>query len=162
MDWSSDVCSSDLNGPCAHPVGRRGRTSPSRARHGDGAELVGQPSLFKRPVRSRWRRGERHPARSREGGMNADDVIAVAFGRSADGYLAARVEDIAFIALPVKDGLRIATGWRLRKSIDQWTAAAVHGASAAVRSAEHTSELQSLLRISSAVFFLHKQQHHTL
>src|SRR3546814_17885231 len=62
--------------------------------------------------------------------MNADDVIAVAFGRSADGYLAARVEDIAFIAIPVKDGLRIATGWRLRKSIDQWTAADAYGRSA--------------------------------
>ncbi|HEY9579489.1 MAG TPA: hypothetical protein VIR65_06450 [Rhizorhapis sp.] len=89
--------------------------------------------------------------------MNADDVIAVAFGRSADGYLAARVEDIAFIAIPVKDGLRIATGWRLRKSIDQWTAADVYGASATVadeaafqthveENAQHRRQLRTLGR----------------
>src|SRR3546814_8107671 len=107
-------------------MGGRGRTSPSRARHGDGAKLVGQPSLFERPVRGRWRRGEPHPARNREGGMSTDDVIAAVFGRAADGHLAARVEDIAFIAIPV-------------------------------RSEEHTSELQSLMRISYAVFCLKKK-----
>src|SRR3546814_11967411 len=89
--------------------------------------------------------------------MNADDVIAVSFGRSADGYLAARVEDIAFIAIPVKDGLRIATGWRLRKSIDQWTAADVYGESATVadeaafqnqveENAQHRRKLRTLGR----------------
>src|SRR3546814_13733243 len=113
-------------------MGGRGRTSPSRARHGDGAKLVGQPSLFERPVRGRWRRGEPHPARNREGGMSTDDVIAAVFGRAADGHLAARVEDIAFIAIPVKDGFRIAAGWRLTRPIDQWTATDAFGASALV------------------------------
>lgn len=64
--------------------------------------------------------------------MSADHVIAAVFGRSVDGHLAARVEDIAFIAIPVKDGFRVATGWRLRKPIDQWTVDDVFGASATV------------------------------
>src|SRR3546814_15678868 len=64
--------------------------------------------------------------------MSADAVIAAVFGRSADGHLAARVEDIAFIAIPVKDGFRVATGWRLRKPIDQWTVEDVYCASANV------------------------------
>src|SRR3546814_5687895 len=113
--------------------------------------------------------------------MSTDDVIAAVFGRAADGHLAARVEDIAFIAIPVKDGFRIATGWRLTRPIDQWTATDAFGASAIVAdeegfrahveenaehrrhlrtlgrsSDEHTSELQSLMRNSYAVFCLKK------
>lgn len=89
--------------------------------------------------------------------MSAEDVIAAVFGRSADGHLAARVEDIAFIAIPVKEGFRIATGWRLARRIDQWTAADAFGASAIVadeagfrahveENAEHRRQLQTLGR----------------
>src|SRR3546814_11660958 len=68
--------------------------------------------------------------------MSTDDVIAAVFGRAADGHLAARVEDIAFIAIPVKDGFRIATGWRLTRPIDQWTATDASGASVIVADEE--------------------------
>src|SRR3546814_11807498 len=89
--------------------------------------------------------------------MSTDDVIAAVFGRAADGHLAARVEDIAFIAIPVKDGFRIATGWRLTRPIDQWTATDAFGASAIVadeegfrahveENAEHRRHLRTLGR----------------
>lgn len=89
--------------------------------------------------------------------MSTDDVIAAVFGRSADGHLAARVEDIAFIAIPVKDGFKIATGWRLARPIDQWTTADAFGASAIVadeggfrahveENAEHRRQLRTLGR----------------
>lgn len=89
--------------------------------------------------------------------MSTDDVIAAVFGRSADGHLAARVEDIAFIAIPEKEGFKIATGWRLARPIDQWTAADAFGASAIVadeggfrthveENVEHRRQLRDLRR----------------
>lgn len=89
--------------------------------------------------------------------MSTDDVIAAVFGRSADGHLAARVEDIAFIAIPEKEGFKIATGWRLARPIDQWTAADAFGASAIVadeggfrthveENVEHRRQLRNLRR----------------
>ncbi|MBU3993522.1 MAG: hypothetical protein KKA12_13390 [Alphaproteobacteria bacterium] len=89
--------------------------------------------------------------------MSTGEVIAAVFARSADGHLAARVEDIAFIAIPVKDGLRVATGWRLARPIDHWTVDDVFGASAIVadeggfrahveESAEHRRQLRTLGR----------------
>src|SRR3546814_8116021 len=89
--------------------------------------------------------------------MSTGEVIAAVFARSADGHLAARVEDIAFIAIPVKDGLRVATGWRLTRPIDHWTVDDVFGASAIVadeggfrahveESAEHRRQLRTLGR----------------
>ena len=89
--------------------------------------------------------------------MSTDDVIAAVFGRSADGHLAARVEDIAFMAIPVKEGFRIATGWRLTRPVDQWTANDVYGASVTVsdeaafhahveENAEHRRQLRALGR----------------
>lgn len=89
--------------------------------------------------------------------MNVDHVIAAVFGRSADGHLAALITDIAFIAIPVRDGFRVATGWRLRKPIDQWTVDDVFGASATLadeasfcahveENAEHRRQLRRLGR----------------
>ncbi|MCG2841459.1 hypothetical protein L6Q21_10750 [Sandaracinobacter sp. RS1-74] len=89
--------------------------------------------------------------------MNAGDAIAAVFGRSADGHLAARVEDIGFIAIPAKNGFRVATGWRLTRPIDQWTTSNVFGASASVadeatfrahveENAEHRRQLRTLGR----------------
>ena len=42
------------------------------------------------------------------------------YGRTADGYLAARTGDLAYIAVPVAKGLRIASGWRIGRPIAQW------------------------------------------
>src|SRR3546814_6330039 len=50
---------------------------------------------------------------------------------------------------------RCSTPLRTPRAISGW--AARRAASAAVRSEEHTSELQSLMRISYAVFFLKKK-----
>ncbi|CAH0496414.1 hypothetical protein [Novosphingobium sp. CECT 9465] len=49
------------------------------------------------------------------------EVIAI-YGRTADGLLAARIGDIACIAVPVYGGLRLATAWQLAKPLDQWRA----------------------------------------
>ncbi|WP_298193090.1 hypothetical protein [Novosphingobium sp.] len=49
------------------------------------------------------------------------------YGTSADGHFAARIGDLAYIAIPARDGLRFASGWRLRRPIDEWTEADVYG-----------------------------------
>jgi len=49
------------------------------------------------------------------------------YGTSAEGHLAARIGDIAYVALPCADGFRLASGWRLRRPIGEWTEADVHG-----------------------------------
>ncbi|NMN03816.1 MULTISPECIES: hypothetical protein [unclassified Novosphingobium] len=48
--------------------------------------------------------------------------FSAVYGRTADGLLAARIGDIACIAVPVCGGLRLATAWRLAKPLDQWRA----------------------------------------
>lgn len=89
--------------------------------------------------------------------MNAQAPIVAVFGQSADGHLAARVADVAYVAVPVRDGLRIATGWRVSKPIDQWTLADVYGAEATVpdqaafrahvgQAAEHRRQVRQLGR----------------
>lgn len=61
--------------------------------------------------------------------MNA---ILVDYGITADGLLAARVDDLAYIAIPVRDGIRLASGWRLSRPISEWTEADVYGSEGTV------------------------------
>ena len=61
-----------------------------------------------------------------------DDSVSgfpeVAFGRSGDGFLAARVADTAFAMLPARDGGHyLATGWRIGRPIAEWTRSDFYG-----------------------------------
>src|SRR3546814_5466602 len=103
-DWSSDVCSSDLDQPAAH---------------------------------------RRHDL-----GLATDDpALRVARGKGTKRQrLAQRADD--------PERLNLAMGEHIDLQVT------LHGArlpSAEVRSEEHTSELQSLMRISYAVFCLYKK-----
>lgn len=55
------------------------------------------------------------------------NTVIAEYGRAAEGHFAARVGDMAYIALPVRDGFRLASGWRLRQPIAEWTEADVFG-----------------------------------
>lgn len=54
------------------------------------------------------------------------------FARTADGHLAARVDDLAYLAVPRGDGFGVACAWRRSHPIEQWKSADFHGASAIV------------------------------
>lgn len=64
--------------------------------------------------------------------MNRVEPVVAVFGHTADGYLAARVGDFGYIAIPSPDGLRVGTAWRLSRPIEQWTTADIQGAEAIV------------------------------
>lgn len=64
--------------------------------------------------------------------MSAPAPIAATFERTAEGLLAARVENLVWLALPVKDGIKIASGWRFAKPLSEWTSADFHGADGVV------------------------------
>jgi hypothetical protein len=79
------------------------------------------------------------------------------FARTAEGLLAARVDNIAWLAVPVDGGIRIASAWRLTKPLSQWTPVDFHGAEGVVanedgfrahveRIAEHRRQLPALAR----------------
>lgn len=59
-------------------------------------------------------------------------AILAGYGRTADGLLAARVGDMGYIAIPARDGIRLASGWRLSRPIDEWTKADVFGSEGVV------------------------------
>lgn len=64
--------------------------------------------------------------------MSAPDPIAAVFERTSEGLLAAQVEDLAWLALPVEGGIKIASGWRLAKPLASWSRADFHGAEGVV------------------------------
>src|SRR3546814_5912392 len=108
-DWSSDVCSSDLDAPGEHRVVEKG---PRLVQHQQGRRAI--ETLFE-PVEQV---GQHRQCR------------------------AARVQQLLHL-----ECLHVALAQGLALGIEQ----------AAVRSEEHTSELQSLMRISYAVFCLKKK-----
>src|SRR3546814_10234176 len=135
-DWSSDVCSSDL--PAGSPVdaprpaaaGKPAATSPAstyRINAGDELEVYV------------W--GEERLQRKVK--VLPDGTIAFPLvGQiKVQGYLPAEVEEL------ITNGLSA----QYVGAVPQVTVSVV------VRSEEHTSELQSLMRISYAVFFLKKK-----
>ncbi|HWU92318.1 MAG TPA: hypothetical protein VN106_03630, partial [Sphingomicrobium sp.] len=84
-------------------------------------------------------------------------TISDPFARTAEGLLAARVEDLAWLAVPVDGGIRIASAWRLTKPLAQWKLADFHGAEGVVGDeagfqahvlaiAEHRRQLPALAR----------------
>ncbi|MFA7603338.1 MAG: hypothetical protein WCY29_10055 [Novosphingobium sp.] len=64
--------------------------------------------------------------------MNQPVSIPATYGRTADGDLAALVCDTAYAAIPGREGLRIATAWRLEPPLCQWKRADFYGAVAVV------------------------------
>src|SRR3546814_7296091 len=129
-DWSSDVCSSDL----AHPALRE---------TADGGAV-----RFLRPYGARRSR----PRHSRQRGCAAASAY-----RPVDGHLSVRWRNHA------SRQCRIGTADPARRGqLDDRRArhhpfGAVRTRAARGRSEEHTSELQSLMRISYAVFCLKKK-----
>ncbi|WP_454885416.1 DUF7007 domain-containing protein [Sphingomonas oryzagri] len=53
--------------------------------------------------------------------------VTIEYGTTADGLIAARIGDIAYVALPVDGGFSLASGWRLSRPIAQWSSADVYG-----------------------------------
>src|SRR3546814_2659830 len=115
-DWSSDVCSSDLD---------------RRMRRGDPpAQGSPQPRQPPQPVSQAMTDGYRLE-------RDADLTTRNTFGVPARAPLLAEVDDAAALPQLFADGI-----------VD------------VARSEEHTSELQSLMRISYAVFCLKKKKKH--
>ncbi|KQZ61088.1 hypothetical protein ASD67_17590 [Sphingopyxis sp. Root1497] len=50
-------------------------------------------------------------------------VIVAEYGTTADGLWAARIDDLALIAIPIRDGYRLATASARSKPISEWSAA---------------------------------------
>src|SRR3546814_9208255 len=126
-DWSSDVCSSDLQPPQPAAIGRRRRSS---------ARALGcfppAPRLHSAPLRQFW------SSLASTGGRRSASVRAPARFRLARFHFTAAWEQPR-VREPSGTADR-----RLRQ--------------AAPRSEEHTSELQSLMRSSYAVFCLKKKK----
>lgn len=63
--------------------------------------------------------------------MIADSAAAfppIAFGRTADGILVARVADTAFAMLPARDGRHyLTTGWRIGRPMAEWKRSDFYG-----------------------------------
>ena len=79
------------------------------------------------------------------------------FATTTQGHLAAQVDDLSWLAIPVGDGLRMASAWRLRKPVADWTASDFSGADGFAQDepafrahveeiAQHRRELLSLPR----------------
>lgn len=58
--------------------------------------------------------------------------VMAEYGMTADGMLAARVGDLAYIAVPARDGFRLASGWSLSRPIGEWTQGDVCGSEGTV------------------------------
>jgi len=81
------------------------------------------------------------------------------FARTTENLLAARVEDLAWLAVPVDGGIKIASAWRLSKPLPHWTHADFHSAEGVVADeamfrahvkaiAEHRRQLPALKRVT--------------
>src|SRR3546814_10256862 len=139
-DWSSDVCSSDLDVAfrrrCQHDIGAADRTDITRSRHG---------ICDRRPGSSRAGRHDRSDPACRECGC----------APPPRPRLPPRVT-----ALPPLRQVIAQHGLSASKALGQnfLFDGQLLGRIAAIRSEEHTSELQSLMRISYAVFCLKKKK----
>ncbi|MCH2240085.1 MAG: hypothetical protein MK060_19615 [Blastomonas sp.] len=58
--------------------------------------------------------------------------ISVEYGTTSDGLMAARVDGLAYIAIPLKEGFSIVSGWKLNRPIGEWSRSDVYCAEGAV------------------------------
>src|SRR3546814_1135240 len=139
IDWSSDVCPSDLPPQSAVRLWRAGGIWADQCRTGHqgsrrslvGADLVPQPA--------RQDLCRRHPVGQSRGTLLQDT------GRSPH-------------VRPDREGaLLIGSDIDVTMGFDQHMVIFIPSRSVKSRSEEHTSELQSLMRISYAVFCLKKK-----
>src|SRR3546814_3151114 len=132
-DWSSDVCSSDL--------ARR------------------QRAVERQQVRLRQQRLERHIVDAERPARIARERVVAEQPAAEAGQDARR--DQADLPRP-DDPRRLAVEIEAEQPVEREIALPHPGIGAVdLRSEEHTSELQSLMRISYAVFCLKKKQTHT-
>ena len=68
------------------------------------------------------------PPITSDGGMGDPEL----FIRTSAGLLAASVDNLAWLAIPVEAGIRIGSAWRLPKPRREWTASDFHGAEGVV------------------------------
>src|SRR3546814_6348507 len=135
-DWNSDVCSSDLQRP-----------QVAAARLGDAAFPLKQ-----RPVAAQAEHlvAERRYFRGTEQfGKEQEAVAPVVF------ELLPRQRSIRLLQAAIDDGVQARQPARMRGGARR---VGVVGSCHLLRSEEHTSELQSLMRISYAVFCLKKKK----
>src|SRR3546814_1253134 len=145
-DWSSDVCSSDLEALTGEAA-RQWLNGRDEALKAAAAALRTSPDEVPARVAAlaeQLKKAERELADAKKalalGGAGGGG------GGAAAGPAVEQVGDVAFLA-QVVDGL---DPKELRGTVD--------GLKKQVRSEEHTSELQSLMRISYAVFCLKKKK----
>src|SRR3546814_8407957 len=122
-------------------------------RIGDGSSDVCSSDL-RRPSR------RRHGAVQQEGGVHVGDGSAVGFGAAAQRHalcIGRHLVDDAGTFQPVsREDIAQKPDSRLAEAVVDPDRARRHDEKIAERSEEHTSELQSLMRISYAVFCLKK------
>lgn len=53
--------------------------------------------------------------------------IPAEYGATSAGLMAARIGDMGYLAIPVRDGFRLASGWRLSRPMAEWTEQDVFG-----------------------------------
>src|SRR3546814_7134091 len=149
-DWSSDVCSSDLRHRGEEP--RRHRRAGLRQRdRGGGRHGASRLPGYRqaRVGRGRLRQGRR----GAEGGGYGMTRRTLLIGSGS--YLPERILTNEELAARVDTS----DEWILQRTgIGQRHIAADGELTSDLRSEEHTSELQSLMRISYAVFRLKKQK----
>src|SRR3546814_2464529 len=135
-DWSSDVCSSDLS----HDVTLIHRRDSFRA------EKILQERLFAHPnIKVLWNKAVERFV----GGGDPEGLVGVDLIDTVTGEKSHVTADGAFVAIGHKPATELFEGVL---PLDEGYV---------VRSEEHTSELQSLMRISYAVFCLNKKKNTT-
>src|SRR3546814_2671792 len=157
-DWSSDVCSSDLSTPSCAPRSTAASpatpaTSPARPRSATPAAALNCVPEWQRRSATRKRVARRGPASSARRRIKTTVRTARALHlrafRAQNGAMITRLSRLLLLPL-----LAASAGGALAQEGDitiyRCTDASGH------RSEEHTSELQSLMRISYAVFCLKK------
>ena len=60
-----------------------------------------------------------HPSISADLPSTPPESPAIEFGRSADGLLLARIDDLVFAMVPGREGHFLASAWRVRRPLDQ-------------------------------------------
>src|SRR3546814_8740215 len=127
-DWSSDVCSSDLTLPCLRRRGSKGPRLPPLLQGLSPTRMPHEPP--------------HHPPRVRRGGDICCDALRI---EPVPGQRLGARPHVAAHVHGAELGMELHPPHRLAP------------AEGVARSEEHTSELQSLMRISYAVFRLKKK-----
>src|SRR3546814_1002199 len=150
-DWSSDVCSSDL-GPGFLRVRKRGGGT-GRAHPGSLPRRGGHAALQASAAEGRGHLAQ--GVRRRIAALGAQPTAEGAHRHLHQNFDWSRVAEEARRACGQAIGARLEHDHQVTDRRGRQLAAV------AQRSEEHTSELQSLMRISYAVFCLKKKKHNT-